>query len=176
MGGINRSDVSLRLGVRTVRAQEQNLEPVDHRLEKMADNALLDRDYQTMIEDILEEKPLLELDKEGELFKLSSERQYLGVWTFKNGSRLVVKNSSEVVVPKDDRKEIIDELHSTHMSVEGMKKLATGRMTWKNMSKDIKKKYDECEACLENSRSKPNVANHRNEVVPTYLELAAPGE
>ena len=68
----------------------------------MADNALLDMDYQTMIEDILEEKPLHELDKEGELFKLSSERQFLGVWTFKNGSRLVVKNSSEVVVPKGE--------------------------------------------------------------------------
>ena len=40
------SDVSLRLGVRTVRAQEQNLEPVDPRLEKMADNALLDMNYQ----------------------------------------------------------------------------------------------------------------------------------
>ena len=51
------SDVSLRLGVRTVKAQEKNLEPVDHRLEKMADNALLDKDYQMMIEDILEEKP-----------------------------------------------------------------------------------------------------------------------
>ena len=57
-----------------------------------------------------------------------------------------------------------------------MKKLARGRMTWKNMSKDIKRKYDECEACLENSRSKPNVPNHRSEVVPTNLELAAPGE
>ena len=45
----------------------------------MADNALLDKDYQTMIEDILEEKPLHELDKEGELFKLGRERQYLGV-------------------------------------------------------------------------------------------------
>ena len=67
------SDVSLRLGVRTVKAQERNLEPVDYRLEKMADNALLDKDYQMMIEDILEEKPLHELDKEGELFKLGSE-------------------------------------------------------------------------------------------------------
>merc|ERR1712215_156388 len=87
-----------------------------------------------------------------------------------------LKNSSEVVVPKDDRKEIIDELHSTHMSAEGMKKLARGRLTWKGMSKEIKRKYDECEACLENSRSKPNVPNHRSEVIPSNLELTAPGE
>merc|ERR1711895_99946 len=62
------------------------------------------------------------------------------------------------------------------MSVEGMKKLERGKMTWKNMSKDIQAKYEECEACLEHSRSKPNIPNHRNEVVPTNLELAAPGE
>ena len=92
----------------------------------MADNELLDMDYQRMIEDILEEKALHELDRDGELFKLSSERQYLGVLTFRNGSRLVVKNSSEVVVPKDERKEILDELHSTHMGVEGMKKTCEG--------------------------------------------------
>ena len=159
-----------------MRAQEQNLEPVDPRLEKMADNALLDMEYQTMIKYILEETPLHELDRSGELFKLSSERQYLGVWTFSNGSRLVVKNSSEVVVPKGDRQEVLDELHATHMGVEGMKKLARGKMTWKNMTKDIEAKYAECEACLVHSRSKPNIPNHRRKVVPTNLELAAPGE
>ena len=131
------SDISLRLGVRTVRAQEQNLEPVDPRLEKMADNALMDNEYQTMIRNILEETPLHELDRSGELFKMGSERQYLGVWTFSNGSKLVVKNSSEVVVPKGDRQEVLDELHATHMGVEGMKKLARGKMTWKNMTKDF---------------------------------------
>ena len=56
---------------------------------------------------------------------------------------MIVKNSSEVVVPKDERKEILDELHSTHMGVEGMKKLARGKMTWKNMTKDIQAKYAE---------------------------------
>ena len=43
------------------------------------------------------------------------------------------------------------------MGVEGMKKLARGKMTWKNMKKDIERKYGECEACLIHSRSKPNI-------------------
>ena len=101
-----------------------------------------------MITNILNETPLEELDKSSELFKMGSERQYLGVWTFINGSKLVVKNSVEVVVPKGDRQEVLDELHATHMGVEGMKKLARGKMTWKNMTKDIERKYAECEACL----------------------------
>ena len=100
-----------------------------------------DNEYQMMIRNILNETPLEELDKSSELFKMGSERQYLGVWTFINGSKLVVKNSVEVVVPKGERQEVLDELHATHMGVEGMKKLARGKMTWKNMTKDIERKY-----------------------------------
>ena len=100
---------------------------------------------------------------------MGSERQYLGVWTFINGSKLVVKNSVEVVVPKGERQEILDELHATHMGVEGMKKLARGKMTWKNMTKDIERKYAECKACLVHSRSKPNIPNHRKKLCqPTW--------
>ena len=40
-----------------------------------------------MIRNILNETPLEELDKSSELFKIGSERQYLGVWTFINGSK-----------------------------------------------------------------------------------------
>merc|ERR1712215_234876 len=129
-----------------------HFQPVDPRLEKMAENAMDDNEYQMMIRNILDETPLGELDRSGELFKMGSERQYLSVWTFINGLKLVVKNSGEVVVPKGHRQEVLDELHATQMGLEGMKKLARGKMTWKNMKKDIERKYGECEACLVNSR------------------------
>ena len=83
------------------------MEPVDPRLEKMAENAMDDNEYQMMIRNILDETPLGELDKSGELFKMGSERQYLGVWTFINGSKLVVKNSVEVVVPKEKNRRFL---------------------------------------------------------------------
>ena len=68
------------------------------------------------------------------------------------------------------QKAFLNELHATHMGVEGMKKLAHGKMTWKNMKKDIERKYGECEACLIHSRSKPNIPNSCCEVVPSSLE------
>ena len=100
-----------------MRAQEKDLEQVDARLEKMAEDAMGDNEYQMMITNILNETPLEELDKSSELFKMGSERQYLGVWTFINGSKLVVKNSEKVVVPKGARQEVLDELHATHIRV-----------------------------------------------------------
>ena len=114
----------LRLGIRTVKAQERDLEPVDARLEVMAQNALSDTDYQTMINHIVNDTPLEEMEKTSELFKMGSERQYLGIWNCANGCKLVVKNGEEVVVPKGAREEVPNELHATHMGVEGMKKLA----------------------------------------------------
>ena len=54
--------------------------------------------------------------------------------------------------------------------------MARGKMTWKNMKKDIERKYGEYEVCLIHSRSKPNIPNSRCEVVPSSLELACAGE
>merc|ERR1712215_283445 len=129
-----------------------------------------------MINHVVNNTPLEEMEKTSELFKLGSERQYLGIWNCANGCKLVVKNSEEVVVPKGAREEVHNELRATHMGVEGMKKLARGKMTWKNMKKDIERKYGECEACLIHSRSKPNIPNTRCKVVPSSLELVAAGE
>ena len=88
----------------------------------------------------------------------------------------MVKNGEVVVIPKGARDAVLDEMHATHMGVQGMKKLARGRMTWKNMSKDIERKHSECEACLIHARSKPNIPNSRCEVVPSSLELTCAGE
>ena len=90
------------------------------------------------------------MEKNSELFKMGSERQYLSTFNCANGCKLVIKNGEEVVIPKGAREEVLSELHATHMGAEGMKKLARGKMTWKNMKRDIERKYGECEACLIN--------------------------
>ena len=80
------------------------------------------------------------------------------------------------MIPQCTRVEILNELHATHMCAEGMKRLARGKFTWKNMGKDIQRRYSQCEMCLEHSRSKPNIPGKRNEVIPSNLELACAGE
>ena len=64
------------------------------------------------------------------------------------------------MIPKGAREEILNELHATHMGAEGMKRLARGRFTWKDMKEDIERKYSQCEACLVNSRSKPDIPGY----------------
>ena len=47
----------------------------------------------------------------------------LGIFECESGLKLVVRNGQEIFIPQMARREMILELHSTHMSTEGLKKL-----------------------------------------------------
>ena len=115
------SQVRLRLGVRSVRAQEIDLEPVDVRLERLAERALGDYDYQRMIKYLNDGTPVEEMDKDSELYLMEGERQFMGTFRCSNGHSLVVKNNEEVVIPKEAREAVLEEMHATHLGVQGMK-------------------------------------------------------
>merc|ERR1712030_228209 len=83
------------------------------RLEKLAEHALEDTDYQTMIKYLMDDTPLDEMDKHSELFLMGSERQYMSTFKCNNGCSLVVKNGEEVVIPKGARDAVLDEMHAT---------------------------------------------------------------
>ena len=166
----------MRLGVRSVRAERVDLQPVDIRLEKMAERAAEDQEYQEMIRYLEEETPKEEMNQDSEMYGMNGEREFLGVVRLSNGFKIIVKNENEILVPQGERDEILKELHSTHLSASGMKKLTRGRLTWKGINKNIDRMYESCESCLTNSRAKPNKNNQRCEVIPEALELSFPGE
>ena len=71
------TQMRIRLGVRSVRAEAVDLHPVDIRLEKMAERAGEDQEYQKMIRYLEEGTPAEEMDKSSEIFTMNGERQYL---------------------------------------------------------------------------------------------------
>ena len=156
--------VKLRLGIRTVKAQKLQVEPIDPRVERLAELAKSDTKYQRMIFHTEEDTPNKYIEKDSELFKNGSERKHLGIFVCKNGNKLLVRNSEEVIIPERARGEVLTELHSTHLSSDGMKRLARGKFHWSGMGKEIEKLHNGCVACKENSRSKPNIPGKRNEV------------
>ena len=129
-----------------------------------------------MVKYLNEGTPVEEMDKNSELYLMEGERQFMGTFKCSNGYSLVVKNNEEVIIPKEAREAVLEEMHSTHLGVQGMKKLARGKMTWINMSRDIERKHADCDSCLINARSKSNKANNRCEVVPSSFELTCAGE
>ena len=106
----------LQLGVRTVKAQKLQIDLIDPRVEHLAEVGRSDAKYQRMIFHTEEETPDKYIEKDSELFKNGSERKHLGIFTCKNGNKLLVRNSEEVIIPERARGEVLKELHSTHLS------------------------------------------------------------
>ena len=99
--------VRLRLGIRTVRAEKLNIEPIDPRVEKMAELGLADSKYQRMLyhtENRTEDKFL---EEDSELRKAGIIRKHLSIFQCSNGAKLLVRNSEEVVVPEQARQSIL---------------------------------------------------------------------
>ena len=59
-----------------------------------------DTKYQRMIFHTEEETPNKYIEKDSELFKNGSERKHLEIFTCKNGNKLLVRNSEEVIIPE----------------------------------------------------------------------------
>ncbi|XP_060881762.1 uncharacterized protein K02A2.6-like [Metopolophium dirhodum] len=62
-----------------------------------------------------------------------------------------------ILIPKSLRKDLLKEVHSTHMGMSKMKTLCRSYMWWPGLDKDIENWVQSCDACLQ-SRSEPILA------------------
>ena len=54
-----------------------------------------------------------------------------------DGKQIVVHNNTEVLVPVDGRKELIEALHSTHMATDTMLRASKGKFLWPDLKNDL---------------------------------------
>ena len=106
------------------------IDMIDPRVEKLAEVGQADPSYQMMIYHTEHQTDNKFLEENSELKKVGVVRKELGLFECQNGARLVVRNSQEIVIPQQARKEIMMELYSTHMSSDGMKRLARWKFYW----------------------------------------------
>ena len=86
---------------------------------------------------------------------------------------IILKNATEVLIPRNYRPELKEKLHSTHLSDAGMISLSKGKFFWPHKKNDIKDHYKSCEECLLHAPSKPSPPH---EVIPDSLQLVSPNE
>ena len=97
----------------------------------------------------------------------------LSTYKAENGHELILRNSSEVLIPPGDRKRILSLLHATHLETESMKRIARGKFFWPGMAKAIETVYKTCEDCKEEGNNK---IHKKASVIPADLTMLAPGE
>ena len=143
----------------------------DPHVAQMQIEAKADPEYQEMLQDISTGRQAKHMSANSELRKIEGELKNLSVDDSDEG-KLIIRNGSEILVPKSMRKDLLDKLHATHLETTMMKKWARGKFFWPHYGKDIEDRYRSCKECAENQISKV----HKTEVVPPDLSLLAPGE
>ena len=79
-----------------------------------------------------------------ELRKISKYKEDLSVINLETGTRIIVRNECEIVVPKPLRERMLSTLHFTHYSLETILKQAQGKIFWPGMRDQLKAKYENC--------------------------------
>ena len=79
-------------------------------------------------------------------------------WHFRNDmyelDGIPLKNGS-IYIPRSLRKDVMETLHATHQSTDGMKRSAWNRFFWKDMYGMISQKRVQCRQCNESAPSQP---------------------
>ena len=102
-----------------------------------------------------------DLPEDSELCQLSGCRDQISLVELSNGTRLIVKNESEILILRSLRTEMMRILHLTHSCDIAMLLQAKSRIFWAGLRRDLKTLYENCSDCQENKMSK---ARQDNEV------------
>ena len=91
---------------------------------KLAEAGESDNDYVQLIKFICGEEN--KLSKDSEYADCKALIPFLSVETLDGGQMLVVRDGHEVLVPEAARKNLVDTMHFTHLSTDGMLRMSKG--------------------------------------------------
>ena len=67
---------------------------------------------------------------------------------------IIIHDGQEIFIPSVFQKELLEELHSTHLSGAAMQRIARQKFWWPGMAKDIEERYQVCKQCKDEAISK----------------------
>ena len=144
----------------------------DLKVETLAAIGAQDESYLRNVEHVENNSDPNNLEKSSELRQLRADWDRLSVVTLDRG-KLIVRGDREILIPPKARKDLVEQLHLTHLSYQGMKSLASKKFFWPGMYAALEKKYVNCQQCRENAIS---VHDKPYQVIPEGLDMLAPGE
>ena len=137
----------------------KQVETEDPLVAKLAETGAEDPEYIEMIKTVQEAD--FNIPKENEIKKIKDHKLCLSIITLESGHKLIVRNDSEILVPRQAREKMCQTLHFTHHSDEMMMKQAKDKIFWPEMRAELRKVYDTCQECKTN---RPSKSQEHNEV------------
>ena len=112
----------------------------DPKVELLAAMALQDEDSGKDVDHVKNQSKLERVEKTSELRQLRCDWEQLSVISLESGD-LIIRGDREILIPKAGREELVDQLHSTHLSYQGMRSLARDKFFWPGMSSALERKF-----------------------------------
>ena len=116
--------------------------------------------YVAMLNDIENRTSVRNLPETSELKSISGMLGELGTVVMPEGTRLIVRNGTEILIPAGERQRILETLHLTHSCDEVMIRQTKGKIFWPKMREALRKSYLSCSSCTENRISRPNAKSN----------------
>ena len=160
---ISNNDIGIK--VKTNRVKELNAR--DHSLTKLAQLGKEDVMYCRMVDHLKRNTDHSRIEEECELSKLRGDIKNIGLFITEAGP---LRDSCTILIPEIARQTILEELHSTHLSVDYMKTLTQERFFWPGLQEDLHNLFKSCQACKRESASKPNTKRY-NTVPRDLLQM-----
>ena len=127
------------------------VEAADRSLQPMYAAAGSDKEYSAVVDALLAGKAVGNLPQE------HPARVYKSLWDSLSvlGDTLLVLDGSRIVVPRSERKTVLEKMHISHPGIGRTRQLAQQLYYWPGMSNDIKTLVDACEQCQVSRPSQP---------------------
>ena len=131
-----------KIGVKT------KFQAEDPWVEKLAKSAMLDTNYNIMIQHLETGANILEIPKDCELQDMASYLKKLSVFTLKDGHSIILKDNNEILVPEKERQNLMGLAHAeNHRGPQGMLEQLRGKVFWPYMTKQINHMVSRCDPC-----------------------------
>ena len=157
--------------VATVRKKQ--MEKSNPLVQKIAEDANLDPEYIEMMNYIKTDTYFNDVAPDFELKQMKESRDRMSLATLDGGNRLIVKDETEILIPREQRKQMIETLHFSHWAADSMILQCKCKIYWPGIKQALQKKYEECEACQQNKASQ---ATPHNQVSIDLFQHFMPGQ
>ena len=138
--------------IKTIRTSNKPPQEDDPWVEYLGKVAMSDPDYINIVHHIESGTEINDIDKECELSKLHNFMEKLSVITLKGGESLILKDNTQIMIPKKERKNILHLAHANnHRGYDGMIQQMRGKIWWEGMNGDARELIRTCEPCQRNA-------------------------
>ena len=86
-------------------------------------------------------------------FPINKQLQRLSTFTLKGGRTLILRDNTEIMIPKAARENIKQISHETHLGHDMMLRQLWGKVFWLAMNSELKEMVANCDPCQSYHRS-----------------------